>query len=90
MNKRKKQKKKVVVVVVECDLNRFIAHDEAVEGGPNESVVSDFLEKLLINTVMIEEDGGRCGDGTVTIDRCEGEMLLLLSHGDEFEWFAAE
>jgi hypothetical protein len=58
-------------------LIRFIAHKEAVKRGPNKSIVSDVIEELLINSViiimvMIEWWNG---DGRIL-------LLLLAVNGD--------
>lgn len=40
---------------VEIDLDGFIGNEEAVERAPNEGVVSEGAEKLLIEAVVIEK-----------------------------------
>lgn len=37
------------------DLNGFVTNKEAVERGPNESIVGDSVKELLMKTMVVED-----------------------------------
>lgn len=69
--------------------NRFIAHEEAVKRGPNKGIVSDDVEQLLIDTMVIEDQGRYDGRRIIVhplfnIGRCQSNMGR---HGSQTQGF---